>query len=648
MNYTGKLLNDLNSKEWIYSNGLGGYASSTITGCNTRRYHGLLVASFNHPTGRRVLVSKTEETIVDKRGNILELATNQYNAAVQPEGYKYLTSFERKPFPVAHFKALTAELSKIIVMLQGSNTTVVEYCNTGTEAYELRATVFLSNRDYHSLLKETNEYNFWTESFEYHKKIYAYYGAKHVFIKHGNGEWQPKNYWHKNYEYTAEKERGLDFNEDCFAAGEIIYQMQPGGKAHLIFSTDEAMMKKEGDSLKKKELKCQQQLLSNSGDVFLDDLIAAGNQFIVQRSSTQSASIIAGYHWFADWGRDTMIAMRGLCIATGKKELAQSIVKTFLQYLNGGMLPNRFPDWGEDPEYNTIDATLWLFIVLHDYHQKFDELDFIKNIFPQLTSIIEAHTKGTRYQIHVTEEGLLYGGEGNTQLTWMDARVNDYEVTPRHGCPVEINMLWYNALKIYDAFAMEFKNKNRYASYIKLFEQNFKRYFLNAQGYLNDVVIPNVSADESIRPNMIYAVSLPYTVLSKEEQQNIVAIVQQELLTDYGLRTLQTSDPDFKPVYQGDAWQRDNAYHQGTVWPFLMGEFFTAYLKMNKQSAASIKQIQQWILPLKAHFYNDNCIHGISEIFDGGQPSTGKGTIHQAWSVSALIKVLTDIKIASA
>ncbi len=647
MNYSGKQIDELHSKEWIYTNGLGGYASSTITGCNTRRYHGLLVASFNPPTDRRVIVSKTEETIMDKQGNDLELSTNQYEGTVQPEGYKYLTAFERKPFPIATFKALTTELSKTIFILQGSNTTVVEYCNTGTEAYELRATVFLSSRDYHSLLKESNEYNFWTENFEYHKKIYAYYGAEPVFIKHGNGEWQPKNYWHKNYEYPEEKARGLDFNEDCFAAGEIVYHLQPGDKAHLIFSTEEEMMEKEGDALKKKELKYQRQLYSNSGGVFLDDLIAAGNQFIFQRSSTQSASIIAGYHWFADWGRDTMIAMRGLCIATGKKELAQSILKTFLQYLDGGMLPNRFPDWGEEPEYNTIDATLWLFIVLHDYHQKFNDIDFIKEVFPQLTTIIEAHIKGTRYQIHVTEEGLLYGGEGNTQLTWMDARVNDYVVTPRHGCPVEINILWYNALKIYNGFANVLKNENPYASYIDLFEQNFKKYFLNAHGYLNDLVIPNVSADDSIRPNMIYAVSLPYTVLTKEEEQNIVTIVQEELFTDYGLRTLQKTHPDFKPVYQGDTWQRDNAYHQGTVWPFLMGEFLSAYLKINAQSAASIKQVQQWILLLKAHFYNDNCIHGISEIFDGEQPSTGKGTIHQAWSISALIKVLTDIKVAS-
>jgi predicted glycogen debranching enzyme len=647
MNYSGKQIDELHSKEWIYTNGLGGYASSTITGCNTRRYHGLLVASFNPPTDRRVLVSKTEETIVDAWGNVLELATNQYNGSFQPVGYKYLMEFERKPFPTATFKALSSVLTKTIYMLQGSNTTVVEYCNTGTEAYELRATVFLSNRDYHSLLKENNEYNYWTENFDYYKKIYAYYGAQPVFIKHSNGEWQPKNYWHKNYEYRAEKERGLDFNEDCFAAGEIVYQLQPGKKAHLTFSTDEGMMKKEGNALRIKELKVQKQHNPETDDLFLDDLIVAGNQFIVQRMLTKSASIIAGYHWFADWGRDTMIAMRGLCIATSKKELSQSILKTFLQYLDAGMLPNRFPDWGEDPEYNTIDATLWLFIVLHDYQQKFNDIEFIKDVFPQLTSILEAHIKGTRYQIHITDEGLLYGGEGNTQLTWMDARVDDYVVTPRHGCPVEINMLWYNALKIYDGFAKALNNKNAYSSHIKLFEQNFKKYFLNAQGYLNDVVIPNVSADESIRPNMIYAISLPYTVLTKKEQQKIVAVVKDELLTNYGLRTLQKNHPDFKPVYQGDTWQRDNAYHQGTVWPFLIGEFFTAYLKMNKQSAASIKQVQLWILPLKEHFYNGNCIHGVSEIFDGENPATGKGTIHQAWSVSALIKVLTDIKISA-
>jgi predicted glycogen debranching enzyme len=634
----------LNSKEWIYTNGIGGYSSSTITGCNTRRYHGLLVASFNPPTDRKVLVSKLEEKITDTSGNSFELSTNQYNGSVHPEGYKLLTSFERKPFPLYLFKPGNCQLEKTAFMVQGTNTVVVEYCNKGKEAFELSVIVFLTNRDYHALIKENASCNFWTEGTDNTKTIYAYYGANPVYINHSSGQWKPKGYWHKDYEYSMEKERGLDFNEDTYAAGEIMFHLNPGAKAYIIFSTEEEMKHAKGEKLKQQELENLRSYSANTKDIFFNDLVAAVNQFVVKRKSTNSSTIIAGYHWFADWGRDTMITMRGICIALHKQEEAKSIIRTFLQYLDGGMLPNRFPDLGEEPEYNTIDATLWLFVVLHDYFETFRDKEFLQEVYPKLTTIIESHIAGTRYNIHVIPEGLLYGGEGIEQLTWMDARIGDYVVTPRHGCPVEINMLWYNAIKIYAAFSKRLKQKNSFPAYIKLFEKNFNSFFWNEDDYLNDVVVPGSAPDKSIRPNMIYAVSLPYTVLDDVQQQKIITLVYDKLFTQYGLRTLEKDHPDFKPKYEGDTWRRDNAYHQGTVWPFLSGEFFTAYLKTNFFSKKSIAQVKKWMVPLKEHFYNDSCLHGISEIFDGDEPTTGKGTIHQAWSIGALLQTLTLIK----
>lgn len=647
MNCTKVDLATLNSKEWIYTNGIGGYSSSTITGCNTRRYHGLLVASLNPPTDRKVLVSKLEEKITDTADKSFELSTNQYSGSIHPEGYQLLHSFKRKPFPVSSFKTGKCRLEKTTFMVQGTNTVVVEYFNRGKEAFELSVVVFLTNRDYHSLIKENTSYNFWTAGTGDTKTIYAYHGGDPVYINHGNGQWQQKGYWHKNYEYIREKERGLDFNDDTYATGEIAYHLDPGAKAYIIFSTEKEMKHAKGEYLKQQELEYVKSSSANTKDIFFNDLVTAANQFVVKRKSTNSSTIIAGYHWFADWGRDTMIAMRGICIALHKKEEAKSIIRTFLQYIDGGMLPNRFPDLGEEPEYNTIDATLWLFVVLHDYFETFKDKEFLEEVYPKLTEIIESHIAGTRYNIHVTPEGLLYGGEGIAQLTWMDARIEDYVVTPRHGCPVEINILWYNAIKIYATFSKRLKKKNSFTTYIKLFENNFHSFFWNEDDYLNDVVVPGSSPDISIRPNMIYAVSLPYTVLDDRQQQKVVTLVYDKLFTQYGLRTLEKDLPGFKPKYEGDTWHRDNAYHQGTVWPFLSGEFFTAYLKTNSFSKKSIAQVKKWMDPLQEHFYNDVCLYGISEIFDGDEPTTGKGSIQQGWSVGALLKTIMLIKNSS-
>jgi predicted glycogen debranching enzyme len=377
---------------------------------------------------------------------------------------------------------------------------------------------------------------------------------------------------------------------------------------------------------------------------FVKALEISSRQFVVQRKSTAGSTIIAGYHWFTDWGRDTMIAMRGISIATMRQQEAKSILQTFFKYLDKGMLPNRFPDYEEELEYNTIDATLWLFVALYEYQQAFDDIDFIKTVLPYLKSIIDEHANGTRYNIHVTEEGLLYGGEEGVQLTWMDAKVDDYVVTPRIGCPVEINLLWYNALKIYQYFTKLCKKKADVKA-VELsikFEQSFSSYFINSSGYLNDVVVPDVSADDSIRPNQVYAVSLPFSPLNKSRKLIVLEVVQQQLLTGLGLRTLDISNVDFKPLYQGNSWDRDNAYHQGTVWPFLWGEWAMAYLNQHGFNAKNCLYIWDASKQLQQHFYNDGCLNCIAEIFDGLQPAGGKGCVQQAWSVGMLLKVFLD------
>ena len=385
-------------------------------------------------------------------------------------------------------------------------------------------------------------------------------------------------------------------------------------------------------------------------DIYLTDLLLSGEQFIVNRASTKSSTILAGYHWFTDWGRDTMISMRGLTISTGRKKESESIINTFFKYLDKGMLPNRFPDYdGQEVEYNTIDATLWLFIALYEYFEKFRDKKFLKKYMADLEDILSHHIDGTRYNIKVNELGFVSGGEEGWQLTWMDARVDGYVVTPRRGAPVEINVLWYNALKIFDSFCKEFKYKPSIKTnkFTALIEENFTSQFLNADGYLNDYIDENGHANKDFRCNQIYAVSLPFSLLSKSEEKIVVNQVEQKLFTDYGLRTLSPDHDSFVKVYGGDQWNRDIAYHQGTVWPFFISEYFEAYLKVNKYSKKAREVVLKKLKPLEEHFYNRDCIHGVSEIFDGESPDEGRGCIQQAWSVAGIIKLYFDHDLTS-
>ncbi len=630
----------LADKEWIITNGLGGYASSTVMGANTRRYHGLLVAALNPPASRTVMVSGVEEKIILEGGRREELATHRYPGAIHPNGYQFLESFERRLLPTATYRVGEAALRKRVSMVYRSNTTVIEYENVGAVGYRLHLTPLLVHRDYHALFKEEDYFDYYhLQTAEGKLKIHAHYGAPALYLGFSRATFLEDARWFYQLEYEKEQYRGLDDQEDARSIGTVAAELAPGEKVYLVFSTEGAMLEWDPKGLIDTELQRLQALSPPEfHNTWRGDLLVSADQFLIHRASTNSASLIAGYHWFMDWGRDTMIAMRGLCISAGKKEVSESIIRTFLQYLDGGMLPNRFPDRGEDPEYNTIDATLWLFIVLHEYYERFGDKEFIASVFGALTEIIEAHLRGTRYNIHLTDDGLLFGGEGLAQLTWMDARVGDYVVTPRQGCPVEINALWYNALCIYKSFAELLGDGIAVEAPIDRLKSAFPTFFLNEQGYLNDLVIPPAYIDDTLRPNQLYALSLPYRLLTPDQEAGVLDFVRRELLTPYGLRTLPVGHPDFKSTYGGDQWQRDTAYHQGTVWPFLLVEYVFAHRRVH--GAKTDSEIRELLEPLKTHFYERDGLHAISEIFDGENPQAGRGTIQQAWSVSAMLQIL--------
>lgn len=636
----------LSTLEWLVTNGIGGYASSTVIGTNTRRYHGLLVAALQPPANRMVLVSKIEESVQFNRNSSFSLSSNQYPGIIHPQGYTHLDSFERSPLPKMIYKINGLQIAKTVFMVYGSNTTVIEYENQGNYTIRLELNPLFVFKDYHQTFREGALFDFYYEQAQERiLKIYPKYGSIPIFMSFSKGHFTAQPNWYRNFEFIEEQKRGLDHREDAKSVGSVQIDLEAGEKGYLIFSTEENTIKLSPSDLKDSEIARLDALKSKYDNSFLQDLILAGDQFLVKRNSTNSDTIIAGYHWFTDWGRDTMIAMRGLTIASGNQPASKSIIRTFLKYLDQGMLPNRFPDSGETPEYNTIDATLWLFVVLYEYYDKFQDLEFIMEVFPALTEILDKHVNGTRYNIHTTEEGLLFGGEGLSQLTWMDARVGDFVVTPRHGCPVEINALWYNSLMIYAFFAEKigFRTDN-----IQLLAQRcksaFRQYFINEAGYLNDVIIPGKYSDDSIRPNQIYAISLPFELLSSKEAFSVIQLVEKHLYTDFGLRSLAPDHKEFKAVYEGDQWQRDNSYHQGTVWSFLWAEYALAYLKIHDNKVQAAQEIANKMSGLKQHFYHANCIHGISEIFDGLDPDSGKGCVQQAWSIGMLLKVIFELQ----
>ena len=593
-----------------------------------------------------VLLAKLEETLIIGSERY-ELSCNQYPGAIHPQGYCYLRQFRLEPFPIFTYQVEGLVLEKRVFMVHGENTTVVEYLVLkGLEAkrptsLELRP--LISFRDYHSTAHENNALDREAQLAPGAVSFAPYAGLPALHLAHNAQSFEGGGDWYRRFQYERERDRGLDFEEDLFNPGVLKFALSRQTPAVVIASTDVVRKADEASTLKEREIARRREMAKSApaNDDFTRALVVAADQFIVARG--EQKTVIAGYPWFSDWGRDTMISLPGLTLATGRHDVARSILLEFSKHVSQGLLPNRFPDSGEAPEYNTVDATLWYFEAIRAYTEATADLAIARQLYPVLLEIIQWHVKGTRHGIHVEEgNGLLAAGEPGVQLTWMDAKVGDWVVTPRVGKPVEIQALWYNALRIMEDFAARFSDevgRKRFNRMATLSQSSFNRLFWNEPAKcLYDVV--NGANDASLRPNQIFAVSLPHSMLSAERARLVVDTVERELLTPAGLRTLAASDPRYMGRYHGDQRSRDAAYHMGTVWPWLMGPFIIAYLRTHAaptESAAARQRVAQWL----AEFERQLTIAGlgqIAEIHEGDGPHHPCGCFAQAWSVAELLR----------
>ncbi len=643
------------TREWLDTNGLGGFASSTIIGLNTRRYHGLLVAATRPPVGRLVLLSKLEETLVID-GERFELSANRYPGVVHPQGYRHLTQFRLDPFPVFTYAIGAIEIEKSVFMIHGENSTVVQYelrpasgdpgasSPLGMGGCQLVVRLLIAFRDHHGTTHENAALDPHVQVEPGVLTVAPYGGLPALHVAHDADALDVTGYWYRNFEYDVERERGLDFDEDLFSPFALTFDLNHRAHATVIASTERRDVSRVVE-LRRAEVDRRRAVLaaSPSEDEFVRTLVAAADQYIVARD--EQKTIIAGYHWFSDWGRDTMIALPGLTLVTGRADVAKSILLAFARHVDRGMLPNRFPDSGGEPEYNTVDATLWFFEAVRALLRYTGDYGFVRaSLYEALADIIAWHVRGTRYGIRVDDDGLLASGEAGVQLTWMDVKVGDRLVTARHGKPVEVQALWHNALRLMEHLAQEFGDgagRERYAGMAARAHGSFNEVFWNeAAGCLYDVVDGN-GRDGAIRPNQIFAVSLPHPMLGRERAKRVLDVVERELLTPFGLRSLAPSDPRYRGRYEGDPASRDGAYHEGTVWPWLMGPFVTAYLTVNGRAEEERRKAAQWLAGFREHL-REAGLGQVSEIFDGDAPHRPRSCIAQAWSVAELLRAAVE------
>jgi predicted glycogen debranching enzyme len=629
------------SREWVETNGIGGYASSTVAGAHTRRYHGLLVAATRPPLGRMVLLSKYEETLVVD-GERFELSGNRYPGTVHPEGHRFIKGFRLDPFPVWQYSAGGVTIERTIFMANGENTTVARWTVTdaGCAAdISIEVRPLIVYRDHHHLRHDRSGFD---ESYEVGEDFVSMQPegeAPRIFLSHNARAVEHTGHWYRDLEYSIEQERGFDFHEDLFQPMMLAFDLTENA---IIIASTTKHRAEEATSLERAEIERRAVLIARSqiNDRSLWPLVLAADQFLVRRGGGHT--VIAGYHWFSDWGRDTMIALPGLTLATGRPEIAKSILSEFSRHISKGMLPNRFPDAGEEPEYNTVDATLWFFEAIRAYAEATGDIDFVKNeLYHRLADIIDCHIRGTRYGIRVDDDGLLHAGEAGVQLTWMDAKIGDWVVTPRTGKPVEIQALWYNALCSMACFAKQFEDaeaSKKYSAMAAAAKRSFNDKFWNdADGCLFDVVNGG-ERDGSLRPNQIFAASLHHSMLPAALALKVVNKVENGLLTPVGLRSLGPDDPRYVPAYIGSPNDRDASYHQGTVWPWLIGAFVDAYRKTHSKDARAAKRITEIIDGLRNHL-TDTMIGQVSEIFDADPPHSPRGCAAQAWSVAEPLRV---------
>jgi predicted glycogen debranching enzyme len=637
-------------REWLVTNGIGGFASGTVSGLATRRYHGLLVAALDPPLGRTLLVAKLEET-AHYDGSPFPLSSNRWvGGTVSPRGYVNLERFRLKgSCPVWTFACADARLEKRIFMRYGANTTFVQYSLvSATRPLHLDLRAFANYRDYHGAT-HAGDWQMQVGSLEHGLRVVAFEGAKPFFILSATATSEPAHVWYRNFDLAMERERGLDDREDHLHVGTFRVLLQEGESVTIV-CTDELNTELSGDASYELNVARQQDLLkqwassqplAKEDPIWVKQLVLAADQFIVKRplqDEPGACSVIAGYHWFGDWGRDTMIALPGLTLATGRPKLAGNILRTFARFVDSGMLPNVFPDAGSQPEYNTVDAALWYFEALRQYFEATSDKELLRELFPVLAEIIEWHQRGTRFGIRVDpNDGLLYAGQAGVQLTWMDAKVGDWVVTPRTGKPIEVNALWLNALVNMASFARVLGSRTEtYELLARCARSGFTRYWNESAKCCYDVIDGPERCDSSVRPNQIFAVSLPESPLTAEQQRAVVDACARYLLTSYGLRSLAPGHGNYQGRYAGGPRERDGAYHQGTVWGWLLGPFVLAYLRVYNDPIRGASFLE----PFANHMRHYG-LGSAGEIFDGDPPFSPRGCIAQAWTVGELLRAWT-------
>lgn len=634
--------------EWLATNGIGGFASGTVAGVLTRRYHGLLVAALRPPLGRTLLVSKIDETVRYQDREILLHADHMARAGIEPAGFRRLDRFRLDgTVPVWTYAFSDAVLEKRIWMEPEENTTYVRY--DLVRAYEpvlLSLDLLVNHRDYHGNTGAGD----WAGSVvpvEGGLRFVPVEGAPPLYGRSDRAAAEADPVWKRGYYLAVEAYRGENPAEDLFRAGVFRTEMLGGDSLTISLSTEEEARPDGKEALERRRawerraLDDAEALAADAGGERdrIERLVLAADQFLVRRATEgdpEGRTVIAGYPWFTDWGRDTMIALPGLTLATGRPAVARSILRTFARHVDRGMIPNRFPDEGETPEYNTVDGTLWFFEAVRAYHEATGDDDLIRELFPRLEEIVAWHERGTRHGIGVDpSDGLLRAGEPGVQLTWMDAKAGDWVVTPRIGKPVEIEALWYNALRSMGAFALlSNRPADRYEAMAIRVKRSAGRFWNDRTRACFDVIDGPEGDDPSIRPNQLFAVSLHHPLIAGKPAQRVVDLCAKRLLTSRGLRSLDREDPAYVGRYGGNRIKRDGAYHQGTVWGWLIGPFVSAHYRVYRNAEGA----RSFLRPFFAHL-GEHGIGSISEIFDGDPPHAPRGCIAQAWSVAEILRV---------
>jgi predicted glycogen debranching enzyme len=637
-------------REWIVTNGIGGYASGTIAGTLTRRYHGLLVASLKPPVERTLLFTKIDET-VRYAGAEFDLGANRWqNDYVAPQGWLRIERFYLDgDIPVWHYALADALVEKRVWMEWGENTTDVRYTVLRAEgAVDISLRCFANYRGFHANT-HAGDWRLAVDAVPGGVRVTAYDGARPFWLLAGAGTVAIENVWYRDYVLSQETARGLDDRDDNLAAMSVTATLEPGEALTVIASDRDPGGKFADDPLARRASRDASIIQtwrdgaasSQTAPAWIARCALAADAFVVSRpiaSDPKARSVIAGYHWFGDWGRDTMISLPGLTLATGRPDIAKEILLTFSRFVDGGMLPNFFPDAGQTPEYNTVDAALWYIEAAARYVESAHDLATLRALWASLRQVIDGYRSGTRYGIHMDADGLIVANAPGVQLTWMDAKVGDWVVTPRAGKPVEIGALWYNALERMSSLAACIDEPDVYAAIADRTRAGFDRFWNDAAGCCFDVIDGPSGNDASIRPNQLFAVSLPHSPLQADRQRAVVEKCAAELLTSSGLRTLAPSDPGFAPHYGGSQHDRDAAYHQGTVWPWLLGSFAVAHARVFHDRPLA----RSFLAPL-AEQLTDAGLGTIGEIADAVAPFEPRGAIAQAWSVAETLRAWSEL-----